>query len=109
MSCGEEPCLLKRYWGIIRLCLEEGRVPSVSECEEDNLDVVNTVEIDDEFQDILCRRSNEIRKAFYGMFVQLWLGYQGKGVRTPLPACVVQGVRSVFPDEDGAYMGYREK
>lgn len=34
-------------------------------------------------------------------------GYLGKGNRKPHPACIEKGVRAVFPDPDGQYVGFR--
>ena len=32
----------------------------------------------------------------------------GKGVRTPLPSCGVTAIRLAFPEEDNAYIGFKE-
>jgi len=36
-------------------------------------------------------------------------GYLGKGCRVKIPDCVVTGIRDMCPDEDGSYMGFKEK
>jgi hypothetical protein len=33
----------------------------------------------------------------------------GAGNRVELPKCVLSGIRSMFPDADGQYMGHREE
>jgi hypothetical protein len=34
-------------------------------------------------------------------------GYLGKGNRKPHPVCIENGVRAMFPDPDGHYIGFR--
>ena len=39
----------------------------------------------------------------YTKFILLWRGPLGKGINTPLPACVLDGVRETFPSSTGMY------
>jgi hypothetical protein len=49
---------------------------------------------------------NEIRKQAYRAFVLSWKGHQGKGQRVRIPPCVLTGIRNVWPDPNGCYMGH---
>jgi hypothetical protein len=49
---------------------------------------------------------NQIRKQAYRAFVLLWKGHQGKGMRVRIPHCVLAGIRNVWPDPNGCYMGH---
>jgi hypothetical protein len=49
---------------------------------------------------------NEIRKQAYRAFVLSWKGHQGKGQRVRIPPCVLAGIRNVWPDPNGSYMGH---
>ncbi|XP_063959319.1 uncharacterized protein LOC135154986 [Lytechinus pictus] len=46
------------------------------------------------------------RFAAYRIWSDYLHGYMGKGVRRPLPACVVTRVRQEFPEETGVYVGF---
>jgi hypothetical protein len=51
---------------------------------------------------------NEIRKQAYRAFVLAWKGHQGKGIRVRIPHCVLTGIRNVWPDPNGSYMGHHD-
>ena len=56
-----------------------------------------------------CQGDNNIkRKMAYRIAARRIHGKLGPRVRKQLPDCVVSGVRELFPDEDGNYMGYKE-
>ena len=52
--------------------------------------------------------SKEMRKSMYRMFTYLKYGHLGRGVRIPIPECVVGKIREKYPDPDEDYMGFRE-
>lgn len=45
----------------------------------------------------------------YKQFTHILHGHLGKGQRKPLPGCILEGVRTLFPDEKGQYVGYKDK
>ena len=47
-----------------------------------------------------------MRKAMYRMFTYLKFGHLGKGNRIPIPQCVADKIREIYPAEDGKYMGF---
>ena len=53
--------------------------------------------------------SNVLRKHGYQKSISLIHGLLGKGNRVQLPHCVITGIRKEYPDEKGAYQGYREE
>ena len=54
--------------------------------------------------------NNLIRKQCYRIVSGLIDGFLGCGNRRQLPKCVVDGIRTTFPNEDGtAYMGFHAK
>ena len=52
--------------------------------------------------------NKEMRKSMYRMFTYLKYGHLGRGVRIPIPECVVAKVREKYPDPDEDYMGFME-
>ena len=50
-----------------------------------------------------------IRKIAYRAYVRERYGFLGKANRIKLPACVLAGIRILWPDPDGSYMGYKEQ
>ena len=44
----------------------------------------------------------------YRMFTYLKYGHLGRGVRIPIPECVVAKIREKYPDPDEEYMGFME-
>ena len=52
---------------------------------------------------------NVMRKMMYRYYTTLVHGHLGKGRRVKIPDCVVTGIRDMCPDEDGSYMGFKEK
>ena len=50
---------------------------------------------------------NVIRKAIYKAFVYQKYGHLGKGNRIPIPDCVVNEIRKLYPDK--SYMGFKEQ
>ena len=95
-------CLFERYQGTVLRHLREETDPGDDE-EEDGYE---TVEETDVVED---EGNSETRKKCYRLFLLLWRGHLGKGIRMPLPSCVKDGVRKKFPSADGMYMGYKVK
>ena len=52
---------------------------------------------------------NKIRKIMYKHYTFLAHGNHGKGCRVKIPECVLVGIREMCPDENGSYMGFKEK
>ena len=52
--------------------------------------------------------NNERRKWCYKEFTRAIYGSLGKGNRVRLPACVLEFVRNKYPDQNHAYMGFKE-
>ena len=52
--------------------------------------------------------NNELRKIGYKKVVQEIYGVLGHGNRVQLPQCVLNGVWSEYPDNDGIYMGHKD-
>ena len=50
--------------------------------------------------------NNKKRKAMYRLFTYIKYGHLGKGNRIPIPICVIEKIREMFPSPDGNYMGY---
>ena len=50
--------------------------------------------------------NNKKRKAMYRLYTYLKFGHLGKGNRIPIPICVTEKIRGMFPSSDGDYMGY---
>lgn len=48
------------------------------------------------------------RKTLYRMMSHLLNGHMGKGNRKPHEECVKQGIRDIFPDPNGKFMGHRD-
>jgi hypothetical protein len=55
-------------------------------------------------------RPNNIhrKEAYRQMALTINSGPTGAGNQVELPACVLSGIRSMFPDADGQYMGHRD-
>ena len=49
-------------------------------------------------------RNSTIRKSAYRMFTYMKYGHLGKGNRIPIASCVVDRVRSAWPELDANYM-----
>ena len=74
-------------------------------CENKDLllwDVTSLVLVGDEL------RPENKRFQLYRMIFQYMHGYAGKGVRIRLPDCCVKYVRSLYPDPNGEYTGFKE-
>lgn len=54
------------------------------------------------------KTNNQARKLAYRRYIFDRYGYVGKGMRIQLPHCVMSGIRSVWPDANGKYMGFKE-
>jgi hypothetical protein len=54
-------------------------------------------------------RNSRRRKRAYKLVSRLREGMLGRGVRRPLPSCILDGVRSLFPPVDGVVMGFMEE
>ena len=53
--------------------------------------------------------NHHARKEMYRFYSRVCHGYLGKGIRKPLPVCVIMNVRHQFPEEDDNYMGFKKK
>ncbi|KAI0560203.1 hypothetical protein FGB62_121g018 [Gracilaria domingensis] len=53
-------------------------------------------------------QNNEARKCAYKNYIYERYGFMGKGNRIQIPHCVLEGIRSMWPDAAGTYMGYRD-
>ena len=53
-------------------------------------------------------QNKEMRKSMYRMFTYLKYGHLGRGVRIPIPECVMGKIREKYPDPAEDYMGFRE-
>ena len=54
-------------------------------------------------------RSGKARKTVFQKVTRKMYGVMGSGRRIRLPQCVYNGVRKLFPSEDGQYMGFKPK
>ena len=52
--------------------------------------------------------NKERRKSMYRMFTYLKYGHLGRGVRIPIPVCVLTKIQENSPDPDGEYMDFKE-
>lgn len=52
--------------------------------------------------------NSEVQKELYQLFTYMKFGHLGRGVRIPIAYCVVREIRSLFPEVDGNYMGFKE-
>ena len=52
--------------------------------------------------------NSSMRRAMYRIFTYLKFGHLGRGVRIPIPECVLQKIRAIYPANDGQYMGFHE-
>ena len=66
------------------------------------------MEITRRCDDVPPPNNNERRKLCYKKFTRAIHGSLGQGNRVRLPACVVEFVRNRYPDEDHAYMGFKD-
>jgi hypothetical protein len=82
-------------------------------CEEECVMTTNSIMIGafDDGRQTEEVRPNNIRhkEAYRQMALTINGGPAGAGNRVQLPACVLSGIRSIFPDADGQYMGHREE
>jgi len=53
-----------------------------------------------------CLKNKSCRHDAYRTYTRTKFGYLGKGRRIPLPACVVNGIRDIFPDANDNYVGF---
>jgi hypothetical protein len=83
-SCGDDPCVWLRE-------MENG--VAVDEMEHAGTSTVN---------------SSRRKVAYRHMFLVINGGPGMKGVRKQLPSCVEKGVRALFPDSKGSFMGFKE-
>ena len=52
--------------------------------------------------------NKERRKSMYWMFTYSKNGHLGRGLRIPVPECVVAKIQEKYADPDGEYMGFME-
>ena len=55
-----------------------------------------------------ARELSSKRKALYRQMSHLLNGHLGRGNRKPHTECVKQGIRDIFPDPNGQFMGHRD-
>ena len=48
----------------------------------------------------------KMRKALYRLFTYKKFGHLGKGNRIPIPNCVTDKIKEMYPDDDDSYMGF---
>ena len=53
--------------------------------------------------------NSTIRRATYRLFTYKKYGHLGRGLRIPIPQCVLDKVREAFPEADGVYHGLFEE
>lgn len=68
-------------------------------------------DLHDEFENVVDladddRPNNELRRGFYSVYTRILHGTLGARYHVCLPKCVEDGIRHVFPNENGVYMGY---
>lgn len=90
MECNEEPCFWYQFQEQV-----------IAACE--------VMEFSRRNDDLPPLTNNELRKLCYREFSLAIHGSLGKGNRIRLPACVVQFIRDKYPDENLAYMGFKEE
>ena len=65
-----------------------------------------------EVENDVCPTNNVIRRRCYQLFVRLWVGVLGRGVRIELPECCLMNVRDEYPedpyDPEATYMGHKD-
>ena len=50
----------------------------------------------------------QMRFMLYREFTRLKWGHLGRNIRRPLPECILEEIKSLFPDSDGEYVGFKE-
>jgi len=93
--CGEMPC----EWFVYRERL-------VAEADRLVLRSPQGLPIDQDGNPI---DNAKIRKSLYQMVTYFKYGHLGRGNRIPINACVIVGIRMLFPDANHHYMGYLEE
>jgi hypothetical protein len=88
--CGEFPCIWYDY--------EE----SIVETSNDMIALAKTA-------DGCPPKNNIVRKEGYKCFVRMHYGHLGVGNRQEIPACVLNHIRALYPDDNGAYMGFKSE
>lgn len=97
--CDEHICIFKKYQGLVLKVVLEGREVTQEDVDSDL--------VDEDCGDDGCSMPKfDLRTLCYRSFTRLWQGVLGKGVRVRLPDCVVEGVRTKFPSDNGVYMGF---
>ncbi len=50
--------------------------------------------------------NNKKRKSMYRLYTYVKYGHLGKKIRIPIPICILENIREMFPSSDGKYMGH---
>ena len=103
VHCGGTPCKWEEFGDEIAQREQEMRrsLTVIGACDHDGSQIVdkNTKE---------RLENKEMRKSMYRMFTYLKYGHLCRGVRIPIPECVVAKIREKYPDPDEEYMGFME-
>ena len=98
-KCGMNPCEWIQYG-------QEVLDMNMMIYEQKHNDEMTAMCIDEEGKTI----SNAVvRKSMYRSFTYLKFGHLGKGNRVKVPNCVVEKIRSMYPEDDDVYMGHYDK
>ena len=103
VHCGGTPCKWEEFGDEIAQREQEMRrsMNLIVACDHNGSQIVN--------KNTKERLENkEMRKSMYRMFTYLKYGHLGRGVRIPIPECVVAKIREKYPDPDEEYMGFME-
>lgn len=67
--------------------------------------------LDDRYLELMRsgKSPGQIRFGMYRLAHQHVNGWMGSGNRTPLPHCVVELIKSLSPDPNGEYVGFKEE
>ena len=87
--CQESLCLWRLYESDII-----GEVDSSNSC----LSTIMVDGVDDSHR--------QMRRKCYRIFIVLHYGYLGRGNRKRIPRCVMNGIRSYYPDSNENYIGF---
>ena len=86
----------------MEMCVEFGETPCL--WQEIQQIVIDETE-EEEQKNITCGSFNKVRKTAYAIYTREHLGL---GNREQVPNCALVGIRTLWPDEKGSYMGFKE-
>lgn len=87
IHCGGTPCLWMEIGEEILAKVKEGL--EYDECGDEN--------------------NHLRRKSAYKLYTYERYGFLGSGTRKKIPHCAMAGIRAVWPDSRGSYMGYKSE